>query len=278
VNGYDDGVDAGWRSQPRAERATSKIWIAECIGSSNSVAVGHYFCDSLAMDQGGNITRDENVRGFTFRDEIKGIDPSQWHTYSLTWSDSNTIAWYIDGASVKKMATIDTVQWMNWIWPTTTIVHPVFNDYMHISIESHVGGGWNNERGMVSASGYTTPSSQFPTNMEIDYVKAWDGEHITGAKPARGAVAALPQVRLNSTWISYSHPLVIMLSRQASVSAAIYDLKGRTVYAVSSGAEGARKIEWNGLSNEGKALPGGIYVCSVSLANKSVHSRVTLMQ
>lgn len=277
---YDDGMDAGWRQQRPAEHALSRIWIADVVdNSTNSIIMGTYHCDKQTVDQDGNMQAEGSASGHDSRETISGIDPTQWHRYGLVWTES-TLTWYVDGVQEKQMPNTDVLLYTDNASGTQESIVG-FRNYMHICIEGHVAG---QRPGCFPYAGIISSEDQLPWSMEIDYVKAWDGNLKPTTvvpskivKPARGAIAAR-QVRLNGTCISESRPLVISLSNPAQASVAIFDLGGRVRYSASSlGDKGAHTMTWNGVSNDGKRLPAGLYMCKVSLVNKTVSARLTVM-
>jgi beta-glucanase (GH16 family) len=79
------------------------------------------------------------------------MDPTQWHTYRLTWTATQYI-WAVDGAVVKTFTHGSGGREVNSTRP------------MQLIINLDVGGGW---------SGATDGSTPFPSSIDVDYIRVY---------------------------------------------------------------------------------------------------------
>lgn len=79
-----------------------------------------------------------------------------------------------------------------------------------------------------------------------------------------------------STVIEYSVPV----SAQGEVVLAVYDIRGRRVRALASGAHapGQYRVVWDGTDRSGRVLPSGVYFCRMSAPGFSAVRKMVLLK
>jgi hypothetical protein len=91
------------------------------------------------------------------------------------------------------------------------------------------------------------------------------------------ATTTLMTACMRNSLLTRSVPLVIVLSHAVPATIVFYNMSGEKILSLSAGANGTRKIVWNGLLSGGKRTPAGTYICKVILADNMITRRVTIM-
>lgn len=92
-------------------------------------------------------------------------------------------------------------------------------------------------------------------------------------------VMACPNPFNPSTTIRYSIPAVETHSN-ASVLITIYDISGKLVTTLINKEQstGWYEIQWNGTNQNGKEVPGGVYLSRVSVGNEVKTNKLILLK
>ncbi len=80
-----------------------------------------------------------------------------------------------------------------------------------------------------------------------------------GNLPNGGIIRAFPNPSLGVITIEYS------LSRSSDVKFAVHDVRGRRVYEqqLPSASKGSHLVSWNGVDQDGRQVPSGVYFCRI---------------
>lgn len=129
--------------------ASGEIDILEIRGSRPEVAIG-------SIHFGGPWPQN-TFRSTEYR-LPEGGSTADWHVYGIIW-DAKSITWYIDGREYARQTS----------WHSTAAPFPApFNHDFHLILNVAVGGKFD---------GDPDPSTRFPAEMQIDYVRFYRAGH-----------------------------------------------------------------------------------------------------
>ena len=116
---------------------------------------------------GGTIHYDANGWRYTGRDYTGSVDLSAgFHTYAVEWSP-NQIRWFVDN-TLYHTATPQTTTGGSW---------PFNNGNFYLMLNAAVGGPNTPYTGFQPAV-----AGDFPTTMQVDYVRVYDGSYSNGVQ------------------------------------------------------------------------------------------------
>jgi len=72
----------------------------------------------------------------------------------------------------------------------------------------------------------------------------------------------------------------IALSRRAPVSLRVCDISGRIVRRLLDATvePGSRNVAWDGCDGQGRAMPGGVYFCTLEAAGQRLTRKLVLLR
>jgi len=124
---------------------------------------------------------------------------------------------------------------------------------------------------LVGATAQARVSHGYSATFSIDTVTAV-GDDASGPPQATILAAIYPNPFNPRTTIAYE------LAEAATVKLAIYDLRGMQVRVLEAGnrPSGRHQATWDGLDNEGRAVPTGTYFCRLATSQGSQTRKLTL--
>ena len=144
------------------------------------------------------------------------------------------------------------------------------------------GSGWDlikatdiNDAGQIVGFGTATPGSSYLRAFLLVPVATTVRE---GQDTAHGqgdsSMGVSPNPFRQTTWISYSLP------RSGHVRLTVHDILGRKIATLADGfrSAGQSRSVWNGETDDGHAVPSGVYLLRLAAPGKVEARRVTVLQ
>jgi hypothetical protein len=207
---------------------------------------------SLGEDGSGNLfVAWEEFDGVNVEQTTSRVRADIWTSYStdngVTWADGMKIT---DGGEV------------SYRFPS--ILNPIGDTVMVEYLIDQVAGFFLYSEGPATSNPIVIQKWANPIPPAVEGPKV--------APPARMDVAAGPNPFRRSTQLSYSVPY------RGNVSLDIFDAVGRNVATLAKGQSEAGRFDavWDGRSQSGALVPGGVYLYRYALDDKLMTGKLTL--